>query len=438
MLRGIYLHTKVKVAAVKGEDKSKILDAALKESGFIENLNSRFVSSGKGKKDFSIAIKPNLMMFTHLEDPVATYTDPQLVEHLVDRLRQEGFENLKVVESQNCYGNWYLNREVLHVAEVAGFKPKEHGYEFVDITVDRVPHKYGGRWLGDHYVGRAWRDADYRISFAKNKTHIEDYYTLTLKNIYGTTPMQDKMYEYHSTRELYGATFDILKAFHVDFGIIDAFYSSDGPLGFKGTFTPKPTKMILASPSLIAVDMVGSRMMRLNPRSSVLMRLCLEEWGEPEIEWVGNVKPWYVHPDWLNVIPRPRKDIYTDALASSFILRQLTERAPELLEILMQGLATLYEEDYLSFTIGGILTSGISGDTMDPQAFPMKSWDQLSEHVKKYTLRNIEDLLFNLKRHRSIRWEIGEFWRSLTSFFGRRTLSKTLDETFEKWRKLLQ
>ncbi len=434
------MSTKVKVSAIKSEDKFEAFDASLEESDFTDNLKSRFLSSGKSKKDFSVVIKPNLMMFTHLEDPVATYTDPQLVEHLVDRLHHEGFENIKVVESQNCYGNWYLNREVLHVAEVAGYKPKKHGYEFVDLTMDMVPHKYNGRWLDDHYVGRSWRDADYRISFAKNKTHIEDYYTLTLKNIYGTTPMQDKMYEYHATREWYGADFDMLKAFHVDFGIIDAFYSSDGPLGFKGTFTPKPTKMILASPSLIAVDIVGSKMMRLNPRASILMKLCLEEWGEPEIEHTGNVDPAYVHPNWLNVIPRPEnsKEIYTDALASSFILHQLAEKTPELLEILMQGLATVYEEDYLSFTIGGILTSGISGDAMDPNAFPMKSWDQLTEHIKKQTLKNIEDLLFNLKRHRSIRWEMGEFWQSLTSFFERRSFSKMLDESREKWEALFK
>ena len=432
----IHLKTNVKVAAVKGDDRFKIFDEVLKESEFIDNLNSSHVSSGKSKKDFSVVIKPNLMMFTHLEDPVATYTDPQLVEHLIDKIRQEGFTNIKMLESQNCYGNWYLKREVLHVAEVAGFKPEEHGYTIVDLTLDKVKHDYNGRWLGnDDDVGLAWRDADYRISFAKNKTHTEDFYTLTLKNIYGTNPMQDKMYEYHAKREWYGATFDMLKTFDVNFGIIDAFYSSDGFLGFKGTFNPKPTKMMLASPSLIAVDIVGSKMMGVNPERGHLMRLCLEEWGAPEIENLGNVNPDYKHPDWLNVIPRPENLLYTDALASRFILHQITERTPELLEILYQGVVTVFEENYLAFTIGGILTSGISGDTMDPQAFPMKSWDQIATEVKKQTIKNIEDLLFSLKRQRSIRWEIEEFWNTLVSFFRRRTLSQMMDESFEKWRR---
>lgn len=427
------IHLKTKVAAIKGENKFKILDKALEESDFIDNLNSSLSSSGKSKKDFSVAIKPNLMMFTHKEEPVATYTEPELIEYLVDKIRKEGFENLTVVESQNCYGNWWHNREVLHVAEVAGFKPEKHGYRFVDMTIDRDRHKYGGRWLKDHYVGRAWRDADYRISFAKNKTHIEDYYTLTLKNIYGTTPMQDKMLEYHALREWYGAAFDMINAFPVDFGIIDAFYSSDGPLGFKGTLKPKKTKMMLASSSLVAVDTVGSRMMGLNPEISILMRLSLEKWGRPEIEHAGNVKLGYIYPKWLNVIPRPRKDVYPNVMSSSFIIRHLMDRTPEKLEILMQGIATVFEEDYLAFTIGGILSSGISGDEMDPQEFPMKSWGELSAFVKRQTIRNIEDWLFNTRRRRNFRWEIGEFWWTLTSFFRRKSMSKALDDIYKEW-----
>jgi uncharacterized protein (DUF362 family) len=434
------LSESVKVVAVKGEDKFILLEKALDDSGFLKNLNAKLAASGKSKTKFSIVIKPNLMMFTHREDPVATYTDPELVEHLVNYIRDQGYKNLKIVESQNCFGNWYLHREVLHVAQVAGFKPKDHGYKFIDLTEDSVPHRYNGRWLNqdDDIIGKAWRDADYRISFAKNKTHIEDYYTLTLKNVYGTNPMQDKMYEYHAKREWYGVTFDMLKAFHPDFGIIDAFYSSDGPLGFKGTFNPKPTKMILASPSLIAVDIIGSKMMGLKPKASELMTLCLEEWKEPRIDFSGNVSQDYTHPDWLNVVPRPKDILYPDALATGFTIRQIAERTPELLEIVVQGIATLFEEDYLAFSIGGILSSGISGDAMDPKEFPMKKWEDLTSYIQKQTIRNIKDLLSDRKRQRSIRWELKEFFRAVATFFERRDLSKQIDQAFDKWEKILE
>ena len=431
------MSNQVKVATYKGDNKFENLNEVLSMAGFFDHLKACYKSSRKKKQDFSVVIKPNMMMFSHPEVPVATYTDIELVEHLIDLLREEGYENLKMVESQNVYGNWYQNRGVLHVAEVSGHKPEQHGYEIIDLTEDMVPYQYKGRWLKDHFVGKAWRDADYRISFAKNKTHIYDFYTLTLKNIYGVAPMQDKMFEYHAKREWYGVTFDMLRCFPVDFGIIDAFYSSDGLLGFKGTFKPKLTKMVIASPSLIATDIIGSNLMGLEPRSSMLMRLAQDEWGVPRIEQVGNVKPGYVHPDWINVIPHLRLK-YPDALAWSYMYRLINKRIPELMSILLQGLATFYEEEYLSFTIGGIVTGGISGDTMDVDNFPPKSWDQLSEHVKRHTVENLKDLMFNVTRHRSIRWEIGELWRSIWSFFRRRSLSRVIDRSLEKLIKSLE
>ncbi len=426
----------VNVATCKGDDKFDILNEALRLAGFFNHLKASYKSSGKKKEDFSVVIKPNMMMFSHKEDPVATYTDIELVEHFITLVRDEGYENLTMVESQNVYGNWYQKRGVLHVAEVSGHKPDQLGYEIVDLTEDMVQYRYTGRWLNDHFVGKAWRDADYRISFAKNKTHIYDFYTLTLKNIYGVAPMQDKMFEYHAKREWYGVTFDILRSFPVDFGIIDAFYSSDGLLGFKGTFKPKLTKMVIASPSLIATDIIGSKLMGLDPRSSMLMRLAQDECGVPRIDQVGNVEPGYVHPDWINVIPHLRLK-YPDALGWSYMYRLINERIPELMSILLQGLATFYEEEYLSFTIGGIVTGGIAGDTMDVDNFPPKSWEQLSEHVKRQTVENLKDLMFNVTRHRSIRWEIGELWRSISSFFHRRSLSRAIDESLEKLRESL-
>jgi uncharacterized protein (DUF362 family) len=429
---------KVKVSVVKGEDPVSLLDQVLKESEFTDNLKFKLESSKKSKKDFSVVIKPNLMMFTDVENPVATYTDPILVEHLVDKIREIGFKRLFVVESQNCFGNWYLNRGVLNVARVAGFKPKDHGYEIIDLTEEMVPYKYSGQWLNDEkdVIGKTWMEADYRISFAKNKTHIEDFYTLTLKNIYGTNPLQDKMYEYHARREWYGVTYDMLNALPVDFGIIDAFYSSDGPLGFKGTFKAKETGMMLASPSLIAVDMVGSKMMGLKPHQSKLMELCLKKWGIPEIERTDDLDAEYIHKDWVNVIPLPRNINFTDVMGANF-LREVIESKPELLEILTHGMATIYEEDYLAFSIGGLLTSGRTNDEMSKE-FPMKKWDQLSKYVMEQTIRNIEDLLFNVKRHKSIRWEIMDFFKSITSFFERRRFAKKLDQDLEEWKKLIK
>jgi len=57
-------------------------------------------------------------------------------------------------------------------------------YRIIDLSEDLEDFQYSGK-LGKHYVNREWKNADFRISFAKNKTHVYAYYTLTIKNIYG-------------------------------------------------------------------------------------------------------------------------------------------------------------------------------------------------------------------------------------------------------------
>jgi len=425
----------VKVAVQKGEDKFAIFEEALKLSGFWENIEGVCQNLGKSRDELSIVVKPNMMMYSHKEDPPRTYTDIELVERLFDLLYAKGYRGLKMVESQNVYGNWYMKRGVVNVAKVSGHKPEEHHYEVVDLTVDSEEHEYNGRWLKKHPVGVAWRDADYRISFAKNKTHIYDYYTLTLKNIYGVTPEQDKMLHYHGLKEWYGATYDTLKCFPVHFGIIDAYWSADGPLGFKGTTNPKHTKIIVASSSIIAVDMVGAEMMGRDPRDSLLMSMCQDEFGVPTVERVGNVPEGYTHEGWVNIdfySKVDEKDKLNDLFGENILRTLLKEDIPRVVGVLLQIVSTLFEESYLGITAGGLITGRMASDYMDTKDFPMKPLDEMLGYVLEHSLQNVVNLFTGMERHRSLLWEFGNIWKSLLNLFVGRPLSKALESSQKK------
>jgi uncharacterized protein (DUF362 family) len=163
-----------------------------------------------------------------------------------------------------------------------------------------VPYDYGGK-LGRHFVGPTWRDADFRISFAKNKTHTFCNYTLTIKNIYGTLPLQDKLKEYHTKREYDWPTIETLQRFPVHFGLIDAFTSADGQFGVIVDPEPNETKTIIGGENLIAVDWVGAKKMGLDPDDPQVGRflpLAVEAFGKPEIIWLGDQS---VYEPWENV-----------------------------------------------------------------------------------------------------------------------------------------
>ena len=87
-----------------------------------------------------------------------------------------------MAEAQSTYGEYFDRRSVREMADYLRYDGSP-GYQVVDMSLDADERRYLGPHLGDHPVSRAWREADFRISFAKNKTHAYAFYTLTLKNI---------------------------------------------------------------------------------------------------------------------------------------------------------------------------------------------------------------------------------------------------------------
>jgi uncharacterized protein (DUF362 family) len=296
----------VVVASGAADQKFQCLDRVLAETGFFELLERQWTASGKARDSFRVVIKPNFMFMHSKLDP-STYTDPELVVWLVDRIAARGFTAIALVESQTTYGNYYLGRDVLSVAEYLGYRA-DRNYRIVDLTKEMVPYNYGGR-LGHHFVGPTWRDADFRISFAKNKTHIFCNYTLTLKNVYGTLPMQNKLCEYHTQREYDWPTIETLKHFPVHFGLVDAYLSGDGQFGVITDPHPNPTNTILGGENLLAVDWVGAKKMGLDPDDPMIGRflpLAERAFGKPEVHCTDDLS---VYPRWKNVSP-----IFTYAL----------------------------------------------------------------------------------------------------------------------------
>lgn len=266
-------------------DKIGQLDRIIERSGFFGHLDKAWQASGKSKEEFTIAIKPNIMMIFRLSDD-GTYTDTILVLRLIERIIAEGFSNVCVVEAQNLYGNWYGNREVIKVAAHGGyldreifhtFKPDKeyfgyvlvHGnprpFKIVDLTYDEVPFHFTEFDLGNHNLGKTWITADYRINFPKFKTHFFNFYTVLVKNTYGCLPAQDKIKHYHYRKITHQLTAAQLLHFPVHFSFVDAITGADGILGAKMKADSKKPGLILAGSSMLAIENVCAQMMGYDP-----------------------------------------------------------------------------------------------------------------------------------------------------------------------------
>jgi uncharacterized protein (DUF362 family) len=277
-------------------DKLELMQLAIDDAGFLGNLESVFLASGKSRSEFLIAIKPNIMTAAIRQQPPPICTDPELVQLLVNQIRARGFTNIAVVEAHNVYDYSYRGRTVRAVATMAGYV--EEGYRIVDLSEEEVPWDYGGV-LGQHVVGRTWRDADYRVSFAKNKTHWQCFYTGCLKNVYGCLPVWDKMRVYHTNgRKFYSSCIDIVDNFPVHFGFLDAWVSSDGFTGHVRDGSPNPTKSIIACANIFALDWVMGEKMQVNPALNFVVQEAMQRWGTIHITRQGDQTPW---SPWTNV-----------------------------------------------------------------------------------------------------------------------------------------
>ncbi|HEY6100044.1 MAG TPA: DUF362 domain-containing protein, partial [Anaeromyxobacter sp.] len=287
---------KVSVASFTDEDALRALDRVLDATGFDALVEAKLAASGKARAAFLVAVKPNFM-FAYDRRDRSTYTDPELVHHLVARLRRRGFERVKVVEAQSTYGEYFTHRSVREVAQYLGYDGSA-GYEVVDLTLDAAEQRDLGEHLGVHPVPATWRDADFRVSFAKNKTHAYAFYTLTLKNVYGALALANKFREYHCKRGIYATTIEYLRAFPVDYGLVDAWLSADGPFGIFADPAPNETRAVIGGADLVAVDWVAATRMGLDPMVSPYMKLAVEAFGKPAIAFEGDAGPYR---PWLNV-----------------------------------------------------------------------------------------------------------------------------------------
>jgi uncharacterized protein (DUF362 family) len=280
------------VAIVESDNKIDALDTVIEKTSFLQDVAACCSQSTKSKKEFSIVIKPNIMMFYSRKNPHVA-TDPELVEHLVKRIREEGYSTITLVESRNIYTNWFPKRTVHYVAEVAGYTFQ--GYELVDLTEEEEPYDYGGV-LQEDTVGKTWKDADYRISFQKSKTHMVCSYTLTMKNLFGTLPHQSKFKKYHEGIGMEQATIDVIRNFPPDFAFIDAFWCSHGMNGAV-LETPIYTQTVMGGKDFVAVDWVGASKMGVDPMGNPLMKMAVDLYGKPEYEVDGSLEQY---KNWKN------------------------------------------------------------------------------------------------------------------------------------------
>ena len=203
-----------------------------------------------------------------------------------------GCADVAVVEAPNIYDQFYANRGVGEVARYFGLESPS--YRLVDLSTEQVPHTYR-RGLAQGTVGRTWKEADFRISFGKMRSHPVELAYLSVGNVEWIGARCDEYLfpERQAQRET--AIMMLLDAFPPHFALVEAYdAAADGLVGVMGCPRPPAPHRLYAASDALALDMVAARHMGVrDPRQSSLLRAACHWFGDPSarIEVVGVDEP---------------------------------------------------------------------------------------------------------------------------------------------------
>ncbi len=304
------MSSKIVLRYLDGRDKIKLLNEVLGVAAFETELEAVRETLKKEKGDFKIVIKPNASMFVRRDDDGVT-TDPLLVLALVERLHEKGYPNISVVESSNAYQLTYTERNSVTVMTAMGLNGGVHSfvserpsttahvaasdgsllpYQLVELGADTTEVKAEEMPNGKLKLSTVWLEADFRISFAKFKTHVYGGYTLLVKNTYGSLPEGDKMWHYHRPTGCAKPTIVQLKKCPIHFGIIDGVIAADGWMGVKwDRAIPKRPGFILAGRNIVETERVACRIMGVAVEKSLMTKEALDLLEEPS-ELDGDIR----------------------------------------------------------------------------------------------------------------------------------------------------
>jgi hypothetical protein len=338
-----------------------LLRDALERSGFWKVIARARTRSKVPAKRFHVLIKPDLGAF---DVPSPAATDPKLVETLIDLLHAKGYPRTAVCSAPDSSFFWAENRDVAVLADLLGYKfvtPGGREYDIIDLSENLADGGFreGGVLFGGE-LAQAWRDANFRICFAKNKTGEQDGYALCLDSLLDVLPLLDKDYYYRHRVPAGAAVAELLHATPVHFGLIDATISAHGPGGSRAPAGIQ-TNCVIASESVLLADYVGALKMGLDPKQSELADRVFTTIGVPQNYTIDGSLA--VYPGWQNVHP-----LIMDS-------HRLREKSPTVSRLLRPWLQTLNTEIFpLRHPIDARVNANVSALFADVGKDPAAFW----------------------------------------------------------------
>lgn len=215
------------------------------------------------RPDSRILIKPNLVVGAHRKSGTepGSVTSAAIIEGMVQLLRERGCTRIAVGEGSIVLEEFALDTDLAFRSSGIAAVAQKYDVELVDFHAgpsERVE-------LGDSSVRVATRalETDFFINMPVMKTHAQTKVSLGLKNLKGCLDLPSRK-KFHDKLDLEQSIALLASQIPVHLTIIDGTYGlRHGPYG--GDVVP--INVVIAGKDRLSVDIVGSLVMDIDPRT---------------------------------------------------------------------------------------------------------------------------------------------------------------------------
>jgi len=204
------------------------------------------------KKDYSVSIKPNLVV----ERPASggATTHPEVIEGIVLFLKDNKIKNIKIIENSAC------GHDTKKAYRACGYETlnKKYGVMLVDLKDDVfISLEYENI---NYQISKTALNSDFLINVPVLKAHCQTKMTCCMKNLKGCMP-QSEMRRFHVlglNKPIAGLNFLLKTHYCVVDGIC-------GDLSFEEGGTPVEANRIIAGQNPLLVDSYCAQLIGYNP-----------------------------------------------------------------------------------------------------------------------------------------------------------------------------
>lgn len=255
-------------------DKLKTFMQIFDECGLLNKLDQECEKQSVAKTQLKIAIKVPYMMTYDRKDP-SPHIDLTVLKAFGEKLYDSGYSNLYLIENPNIYTQFYEGRSV---PEVANYLDLGAPFQLVDGDKDRLENHYH-RGLGFYQINKTWKEANFRISFGKLRSHPTESALGVISNLEGVGPRWDEFLFFDRRTNYHTAQVMLMDACPPDFCLLDAFENiPDGLVGVMGHPRSKNFLRFYASENAISLDETLFSHLGINKRDSTKVLTTTKKW----------------------------------------------------------------------------------------------------------------------------------------------------------------